>query len=118
MRLDLQPYLKQLRQMKRTLPMSACFQLEAVEERVVVGRYDGPEARVRGIFDLKSAGGSVAVDLPDGTYTDRITGREVTVSGAPSIWRRPRRSSADLPHRHKSRHCIPAELENLTLTIL
>ena len=25
MRLDLQPYLKQLRQMKRTLPMSACF---------------------------------------------------------------------------------------------
>jgi len=67
--------------MKRTLPMSACFQLEAVEERVVVGRYDGPEARVRGIFDLKSAGGSVAVDLPDGTYTDRITGREVTVSG-------------------------------------
>ena len=36
--------------MKRTLPMSACFQLEAVEERVVVGRYDGPEARVRGIF--------------------------------------------------------------------
>lgn len=81
MRLDLQPYLKQLRQMKRTLPMSACFQLEAVEERVVVGRYDGPEARVRGIFDLKSAGGSVAVDLPDGTYTDRITGREVTVSG-------------------------------------
>ena len=32
-------------------------------------------------FDLKSAGGSVAVDLPDGTYTDRITGREVTVSG-------------------------------------
>lgn len=81
MRLDLQPYLKQLRQMKRTLPMSACFQLEAVEERAVVGRYDGPEARVRGIFDLKNAGGSVAVDLPDGTYTDRITGREVTVSG-------------------------------------
>ena len=36
----------------------------------------------------------------------------------PTIWRRPRRSSADLPHRHKSRHCIPAELENLTLTIL
>ena len=60
MRLDLQPYLKQLRQMKRTLPMSACFQLEAVEERAVVGRYDGPEARVRGIFDLKNAGGSVA----------------------------------------------------------
>ena len=57
MRLDLQPYLKQLRQMKRTLPMSACFQLEAVEERAVVGRYDGPEARVRGIFDLKNAGG-------------------------------------------------------------
>ena len=81
MRLDLQPYLKQLRQMKRTLPMSACFQLEAVEERAVVGRYDGPEARVRGIFDLKNAGGSVAVDLPDGTYTDRITGQEVTVSG-------------------------------------
>ena len=81
MRLDLQPYLKQLRQMKRTLPMSACFQLEAVEERAVLGRYDGPETRVRGIFDLKNAGGSVAVDLPDGTYTDRITGREVTVSG-------------------------------------
>ena len=55
--------------------------LQAVEERAVVGRYDGPEARVRGIFDLKNAGGSVAVDLPDGTYTDRITGREVTVSG-------------------------------------
>lgn len=81
MRLDLQPYLKQLRQMKRTLPMSACFQLEAVEERAVLGRYDGPETRVRGIFDLKNAGGSVAVDLPDGTYTDRITDREVTVSG-------------------------------------
>ena len=81
MRLDLQPYLKQLRQMKRTLPMSTCFQLEAVEERAVLGRYDGPETRVRGIFDLKNAGGSVAVDLPDGTYTDRITGREVTVSG-------------------------------------
>lgn len=99
--------------------MSACFQLEAVEERAVVGRYDGPEARVRGIFDLKNAGGSVAVDLPDGTYTDRITGREVTVSG-----RRLRFDAGPGGHRlicpigTKAGTASRAELENLTLTIL
>ncbi len=75
MRLDLQPYLKQLRQMKRTLPMSACFQLEAVENGLWWAAMTGRRPVFGASFDLKSAGGSVAVDLPDGTYTDRITGR-------------------------------------------
>ncbi len=80
-RRDLQPYLRQLREMKRTLPQDACFQLESVDERAVVGRYDGVKLAVRGVFDLRGGRDDVrvAVGLADGSYTDRISGRQITV---------------------------------------
>ena len=80
-RRDLQPYLRQLREMKRTLPQDACFQLESVDERAVVGRYDGVKLAVRGVFDLRGGKDDVrvAVGLADGSYTDRISGRQITV---------------------------------------
>ena len=80
-RRDLQPYLRQLREMKRTLPQDACFQLESVDERTVVGRYDGVKLAVRGVFDLRGGKDDVrvAVGLADGSYTDRISGRQITV---------------------------------------
>ena len=71
----------QLREMKRTLPQDACFQLESVDERAVVGRYDGVKLAVRGVFDLRGGKDDVrvAVGLADGSYTDRISGRQITV---------------------------------------
>ena len=80
-RKDWQPYLCQLRAMKRRLPLSGEYRLEVAQDSFVVGKYNGPAAKVRGVFSMKGLAGDVAVDLPDGVYTDLVDGREVAVCG-------------------------------------
>lgn len=80
MRRDMQLYLKKLKEMKLTLPLTGGYWLEAVNG-YMVGHYDGPEGKALGVFDLCGIGaGSVQVDVPDGTYPNRLGG-SVTVSG-------------------------------------
>ncbi len=79
MQKDWQPYLKQLREMKRKLPVDGDYRLSCCGS-LVVGAYDTPTQRVRGVFCMKGEGGTVAVDLPDGKYRDLVDGREVTVT--------------------------------------
>lgn len=80
-RKDWQPYLKQLRAMKRTLPLTGDYRVDCRDGGFVVGCYNAPDGYVRGIFSMKGAAGTVAIDLPDGTYHDRVDGRKVVVSG-------------------------------------
>jgi len=83
MRHDWQLYLCDLREMKRQLPLSGGYRLSCAENEIVLGSYNLPCEKIRGIFCLQGKGGKVSVDLPDGVYRDRIDGREITVcSGA------------------------------------
>ena len=81
MRDDWQAYLKLLRQMKRKLPVTGEYRLDCRGEEFVVGKYNSPEGKVRGIFSMKGASGDLFVDLPDGVYRDLVDGREVAVCG-------------------------------------
>ena len=78
---DWQPYLKQLREMKRKLPLGGEYRLTVCNDSFVIGKYNSPERCVRGIFSMKGIGGDVAVDLPDGKYRDLVDGRGVAVCG-------------------------------------
>ena len=78
---DWQPYLMQLRDMKRKLPLTGEYRLSVCGDDVVLGKYNSPGISVRGIFSMKGTEGDVTVDLPDGTYRDLVDGREVSVCG-------------------------------------
>ena len=39
----------------------------------------GPKGRFVGVFSLRSHSGEVALDVPDGSYENRIDGSSVTV---------------------------------------
>ena len=75
---DWQPYLKQLRAMKRRLPLLGDYRLRC-DGDVIVGSYVAPEKQVWGVFPVRGAEGTVAVNLPDGLYCDMIDGRDVEV---------------------------------------
>ena len=77
--LDLQEYLRTLKDIKKTLPMDGAFRLRVWDGGIVVGAYDGPSGKARGIFPVEGRGGRVSVDLPDGVYQNRISGCAVTV---------------------------------------
>ena len=47
---------------------------------IVTASYIGPATRAVGIFPLEGNGGTVAVPLPDGAYTDALSGKAVTVA--------------------------------------
>ena len=91
-RKDWQPYLCQLRAMKHRLPLSGEYRLEVAQDSFVVGKYNSPAVKVRGIFSMKGAAADLAADLPDGVYHDLVDGREMAVrdgfvhtDGAPVI---------------------------------
>ena len=75
---DWQPYLKQLRTMKRRLPLLGDYRLRC-DGDVIVGSYVTPDKQVWGVFPVSGAECTVAVDLPDGLYRGMIDGREVEV---------------------------------------
>ena len=77
---DWQPYLKQLRAMKSKLPTDGEYRLEC-RDTVVIGKYNTPACRVRGVFAMKGESATVSIDLPDGTYADLVDSREVVVNG-------------------------------------
>ncbi len=76
---DWQPYFKQLRAMKRTLPLEGDYCLECRGESFVFGKYDTAQTHVRGVFSMKGEQAEIYVDLPDGVYNDRVDGREICV---------------------------------------
>ena len=74
MQRDVQRYLWKLKEMKTTLPSTGGYWLDTADG-VLLGRYDGPEGKALGVFDLcRCGGGTVRVDLPDGTYPNRLGG--------------------------------------------
>ena len=77
---DWQAYLKLLRRMKRQLPVTGEYRLDCRGEEFVVGEYNTPNQKVRGVFSMNGAAGDLAVNLPDGVYRDLVDGREVTVT--------------------------------------
>ena len=77
---DWQPYLQQLRGMKRKLPVDGDYRVSC-SGTLLLGAYDTPQKSIRAVFSMKGESGTVAVDLPDGSYTDLVDGREVVVEG-------------------------------------
>ena len=74
MQRDVQRYLRKLKEMKMTLPVTGGYWLDTADG-VLLGRYDGPEGKALGVFDLcRRGGGTVRVDLPDGAYPNRLGG--------------------------------------------
>lgn len=47
---------------------------------IVTASYIGPATRAVGIFPLEGNDGTVAVPLPDGAYTDALSGKEAAVT--------------------------------------
>ena len=75
-------YLAQLAAMKKKLPTDELFRIKADDTQgIVTASYTGPTGHAVGLFPLEGKGGTAEVPLPDGTYPDAITGREVTVAG-------------------------------------
>lgn len=80
MRRDVQLQMKKLKEIKETLPLTGGYWLEETGG-LLLGHYQGPEGKVLGVFDLLEHGkGCVSVDLPDGTYPNRLGGH-ITVHG-------------------------------------
>ena len=77
---DWQDYLRQLREMKRQLPLDGDYRLSCHGESFVLGKYDTRDCHVRGVFSMKGEQAQIHVDLPDGVYHDLVDSREVTVN--------------------------------------
>ena len=78
---DISAYLARLAAIKKVLPTDELFRITADDEQgIVTAGYTGPTARAVGVFPLEGKGGTAKVDLPDGCYTDALSGSEVTVT--------------------------------------
>lgn len=76
---NMERFITRCKAMKMTLPLGGAVWFDT-SDTTAIGHYDGAEGKVLGIFDLTGDGCDVAVDLPDGTYTNRLGGI-VTVAG-------------------------------------
>lgn len=75
-------YLAKLYGIKKKLPTDALFRLETDDAQgIVCASYTSPSQTAVGIFPLAGKGGTVAVPLSDGKYSDALNGEEVTVQG-------------------------------------
>ena len=80
---DISPLLKKLYEIKKTvLSHEDAFLGGADDENdiAILRRTDGHTGKL-GLFSLKSKAADVKVDIPDGSYTNLISGEAVTVSG-------------------------------------
>lgn len=78
---DISGYLAKLAAIKKKLPTDELFRIGADDTQgIVTASYIGPATRAVGIFPLEGNGGTVAVPLPDGTYTDALSGKEAAVT--------------------------------------
>ena len=81
MRRDVQLRLRKLKEIKETLPITGGYWLEEADG-LMLGHYEGPEGKVLGVFDLLERGaGCVKVELPDGTYQNRLGGSVTVTDG-------------------------------------
>ena len=79
---DISPYLARLAAIKKALPTDALFRITADDAcGIVTALYTAPDACAVGVFPLAGQGGTAAVPLPDGPYTDALSGQSVTVAG-------------------------------------
>ena len=78
---DISGYLAKLAAIKKKLPTDELFRIAADDTQgIVTASYTGPADRAVGVFPLEGTGGTVEVPLPDGVYTDALTGKEVPVT--------------------------------------
>ena len=78
---DISGYLAKLAAIKKKLPTDELFRIGADDTQgIVTASYIGPATRAVGGFPLEGNGGTVAVPLPDGAYTDALSGKAVTVA--------------------------------------
>lgn len=77
--LDLSEFLRRCKAMKTTLPLTGAVWYDC-RGTAAIGRYDGPDGAALGVFDLSGSGAPISIDLPDGTYENRLGG-VVTVNG-------------------------------------
>ena len=81
MQRDMQLYLRKLKELKQTLPITGGYWLEE-RNGLLLGHYEGPEGKALGVFDLCGQGAAdVAVELPDGDYPNRLGGSVTVKNG-------------------------------------
>ncbi|MBR4143313.1 MAG: alpha-amylase, partial [Firmicutes bacterium] len=80
---DLTPLMQTLYQLKQqTLSPDDLFSAEADEaDHIAVMTRDDGKTRKIGVFSLRGLPGEVSVDLPDGAYSDLLSGAKAEVRG-------------------------------------
>ncbi|MCD8026235.1 MAG: alpha-amylase [Clostridiales bacterium] len=78
---DLSNFLAKLNEIKKTeLDDDDCFRAASDDENdIAILERDNGKSRKIGVFSLKSKGGEVAANIPDGNYTNLIDGKNITV---------------------------------------
>ena len=77
---DLSDLLRRCKAMKTTLPLIGAVWYDC-RVGAAIGHYDGPEGTALGVFDLSGSAASIPVDLPDGTYENRLGGTVTVTDG-------------------------------------
>lgn len=78
---DLSQYMKTLSEIHHALPLDGAFWLDTDDETgIVTAKHVSPTKTVCGVFPLDGKCGSASVPLADGTYTDALSGKAVTVT--------------------------------------
>ena len=77
---DLSDLLRRCKAMKTTLPLTGAVWYDC-RVGAAIGHYDGPEGTALGVFDLSGSAASIPVDLPDGTYENRLGGTVTVTDG-------------------------------------
>jgi len=80
----LQPFLTKLAHLKKDpILQEGKFLLLAADPAIVASWQKGREGGLLGIFNVRAATGAIALPIPDGSYTDLLSGQSVNVqSGA------------------------------------
>ena len=78
--LDLSDFLRRCKAMKTTLPLTGAVWYDC-RGTAAIGMYDGPDGAALGVFDLSGSGAPISIDLPDGTYENRLGGVVIVNDG-------------------------------------
>ena len=67
---------------KRHFPTDGWFDAEADDaQHAVLARFGGAEAELLGLFSLRGTPVKMKADIPDGSYTELISGHKIEISG-------------------------------------
>lgn len=76
---ELQPFLTALAKIKKEPALVSGTFTVLRDEPVVVASWESQQGHLMGIFNLQGASGTVPLPLPDGSYDDLITGKQVKI---------------------------------------